>query len=325
MEEKKEILEKLYNDFLREKESIQKEIDNCKNKISEIDSYISSITDMEESDFKVFSPRDVESIYKDSLEENRSLKNKYETDYKKYIKKREKTDSRLRKVKKLMLEYSDATQIFDIQEKERQRISRDLHDSSLQNLTHSIHKLELASLYIDKDPIQAKLEIAEISKDIKGVIEEIRNTIFDLRPMQFDDLGLKESVEQLIEKIRKDNSINIKCDIDDNISSNDKNILLTIFRIIQECINNAIKHSNGSLIELKIKNKDDYFDIVISDNGEGFDVNEIFTEKAKRHFGLMILEERVNILNGTINIESEIEKGTKVHVQLPLRYLDEEE
>lgn len=325
MEEKKEILEKLYNDFLREKESIQKEIDNCKNKISEIDSYISSITDMEESDFKVFSPRDVESIYKDSLEENRSLKNKYETDYKKYIKKREKTDSRLRKVKKLMLEYGDETQIFDIQEKERQRISRDLHDSSLQNLTHSIHKLELASLYIDKDPIQAKLEIAEISKDIKGVIEEIRNTIFDLRPMQFDDLGLKESVEQLIEKIRKDNSINIKCDIDDNISSNDKNILLTIFRIIQECVNNAIKHSNGSLIELKIKNKADCFDIVISDNGEGFDVNEIFTEKAKRHFGLMILEERVNILNGTINIESEIEKGTKVHVQLPLRYLDEEE
>ena len=323
MEEKKEILDKLYNDFLKEKESLQEEIDNCNNKISEIDTYINSITGMEDSDFKVFSPRDVESIYKDSLKENRNLKSKYESDCQKYIKKRERIDSRLRKVKKLLLEYNDEVQIFDIQERERQRISRDLHDSSLQNLTHTIHKLELASLYIDKDPIQAKLEIAEISKDIKGVIEEIRNTIFDLRPMQFDDLGLKDSVEQLVEKIKKDSSIDIKCDIDDNIKSNDKNVLLTIFRIIQECINNAIKHSNGSLIELKIKNVDGCFDIIISDDGEGFNVNEVFSEKAKRHFGLMILEERVNILNGTINIESEIEKGTKVHVQLPLKYLEE--
>ncbi len=279
MEEKKEILDKLYNDFLKEKESLQEEIDNCKNKISEIDTYINSITGMEDSDFKVFSPRDVESIYKDSLEENRSLKSKYENDCKEYIKKREKIDSRLRKVKKLLLEYNDEVQIFNIQERERQRISRDLHDSSLQNLTHTIHKLELASLYIDKDPIQAKLEIAEISKDIKGVIEEIRNTIFDLRPMQFDDLGLKDSVEQLVEKIKKDSSIDIKCDIDDNIKSNDKNVLLTIFRIIQECINNAIKHSNGSLIELKIKNVDGCFDIIISDDGEGFNVNEVFSEK----------------------------------------------
>ena len=324
MEEKKEILDKLYDDFLKEKDSIQKEIDDCKNKISEIDSYINSITGKEDSDFKVFSPRNVESIYKDSLEENRNLKNKYQDDYKLYIKKREKIDSRLKKIKKLLLDYGDDTQIFDIQEKERQRISRDLHDSSLQNLTHIIHKLELASLYIDKDPIQAKLEIAEISKDIKEVIGEIRNTIFDLRPMQFDDLGLKESVEQLVEKIKKDSLIDIKCDIDDNISSNDKNILLTIFRIIQECINNAIKHSNGSLIELKIKNIGDCFDIIITDDGEGFNVSEVFSKKAKRHFGLTILEERVNILNGTINIESEIEKGTKVHVQLPLKYLDEE-
>lgn len=323
MEEKKEILDKLYNDFLKEKESLQEEIDNCNNKISEIDTYINSITGMEDSDFKVFSPRDVESIYKDSLKENRNLKSKYESDCQEYIKKRERIDSRLRKVKKLLLEYNDEVQIFDIQERERQRISRDLHDSSLQNLTHTIHKLELASLYIDKDPIQAKLEIAEISKDIKGVIEEIRNTIFDLRPMQFDDLGLKDSVEQLVEKIKKDSSIDIKCDIDDNIKSNDKNVLLTIFRIIQECINNAIKHSNGNLIELKIKNVDDCFDIIIKDDGEGFNVDEVFSEKAKRHFGLMILEERVNILNGTINIESEIEKGTKVHVQLPLKYLEE--
>lgn len=322
MEEKKEILEKLYDDFLKEKELIQSKIDECKNKISEASSYISSITDMEDSDFKVFSPRDVESVYKESLKENRSLKEKYEEEYQKQLVKKEKVDTRLKRIEYLMLNHSsDDLQSFEIQEKERQRIARDLHDSSLQNLTHVVHKVELASLYIDKDVIQAKLELADISKNLKDVIEEIRNTIFDLRPMQFDDFGLKESVEQLAEKMKRENSIDIVCNIDD-ISLNDKNVLMSVFRIIQECMNNAVKHSKGNSVEINIKNKDNCFDINILDNGEGFNVDEVLNEKAKKHFGLMILEERVNILHGTINIDSELEKGTKVHIQLPLQYLE---
>lgn len=321
MDGKITILEKLYDDFLEEKESVQSEIDDRKNKIEEINSYIHSIKDKEDSDFKVFSPRDVESIYKDSLEKNRRLKKEYEEDYQNKVEEMKMINDRLRKIEFLLQNSSESIKTLEIQEKERQRIARDLHDSSLQNLTHIIHKLELASLYIDKDPVQAKLEIATISKGIKDVIEEMRSTIFDLRPMQFDDLGLKESVEQLVEKIKRENSLNIKCNIDENINLENKDILMAIYRIIQECINNAVKHSNGNLIEISVKKNDDCFDIHISDNGEGFNVDEIFNEKAKRHFGLMILEERVNILHGTIVIDSEIEKGTKVHVQLPLKYL----
>lgn len=320
MEEKKEILEKLYDDFLKEKESIKEKEEDCKNKISEINSYINSIIEKEDSDFKVFSPRNVESVYKESLEENRKLKTKYENDYQYYLKKREKADIRLKRIEFLLTNCSDDLHCFEIQEKERQRIARDLHDSSLQNLTHIIHKIELASMYIDKDTVQAKLELAAVSKNIKEVIEEIRNTIFDLRPMQFDDFGLKESIEQLVEKTKRETSLDIVCNVDE-LSINDKNILMSVFRIIQECINNAVKHSNGNRIEINIKNKEECFEIYISDDGEGFIVDEIFNEKAKKHFGLMILEERVNILHGSINIDSELEKGTKVHIQLPLRYL----
>lgn len=321
MEEAKEILEKLYDDFLKEKESVQKEVDNCRNKISEVNSYINSIMGMEDSDYKVFSPRNVENVYKDSLAEHRVLKNKYENDYQNYLIKMERVETCLRRIEFLMLNSPDDLHYFEIQERERQRIARDLHDCSLQNLTHIVHKVELASMYIDKDVIQAKLELASISKNIKEVIEEIRNTIFDLRPMQFDDFGLRESIEQLVEKIKRESSLDIVCNVDENINCSDKSVLMSIYRIVQECINNAVKHSNGKLVEINIKKKDDYFDISISDNGEGFDVEEIFNEKTKKHFGLMILEERVNILHGTINIESELEKGTKVHIQLPLQYL----
>ncbi len=321
MEEAKEILEKLYDDFLKEKESVQKEVDNCRNKISEVNSYINSIMGMEDSDYKVFSPRNVENVYKDSLAEHKALKNKYENDYQNYLIKMERVETCLRRIEFLMLNSPDDLHYFEIQERERQRIARDLHDCSLQNLTHIVHKIELASMYIDKDVIQAKLELASISKNIKEVIEEIRNTIFDLRPMQFDDFGLRESIEQLVEKIKRESSLDIACNVDENINCSDQSILMSIYRIVQECINNAVKHSNGKLVKINIKKKDDYFDISISDNGEGFDVEEIFNEKAKKHFGLMILKERVNILHGTINIESELEKGTKVHIQLPLQYL----
>ena len=99
--------------------------------------------------------------------------------------------------------------IFKVQEEERQRIARDLHDTSLQNLTHLIHKIELSSLYIDKDPIQAKLELSIVEKSLRKTIEEIRNIIYDLRPMSFDDLGLKNALLQLLSCINEDQKYQI--------------------------------------------------------------------------------------------------------------------
>lgn len=321
MEEKKEILEKLYDDFLKEKKSIQEKINECKNKISEVSSYIDNITSIEDSDFKFFSPRNVEAIYKDSLTENRNLKILYEEEYKNHIRKKEIIENRLKKIEFLLVNPENDLYELEIQETERQRIARDLHDSSLQNLTHIIHKLELASKYIDKDPIQAKLELASISKNIKEVINEIRSTIFDLRPMQFDDLGFKESVEELVTRIKNESSFNIIFDIDD-LDLNNKAALMAIFRIVQECVNNAVKHSDGSLVNVKIKDDGTVFHIEISDDGKGFEVDKVLqNEKLNRHFGLMILEERVNILHGTIDFKSEKDKGTNIKIQLPLDYL----
>lgn len=141
---------------------------------------------------------------------------------------------------------------MDIQEKERQRIARDLHDSSLQNLSHLLHNVELSSLYVDEDPVKAKLELAVVNSRLKSIIQEIRDTIFDLRPMTFDDLGLKEAFDRLVYKLRESSKFNITYNIED-IGCNNSLILMTIFRIIEECLNNAIKHSRGSKINFELK------------------------------------------------------------------------
>lgn len=208
-------------------------------------------------------------------------------------------------------------QVLDIQERERQRIARDLHDTSLQNLAHIVHKIELSSMYIDQDSIKAKLELAAINKRLKSIIQEIRNTIFDLRPMTFDDLGFKESFDRLVDRMKETSNIQIDYNIEE-IGCNNSLILMTIFRIVEECVNNAIKHSGGSLVFFEVKrDNESNCIIVVSDNGKSFNAKEVLSVE-DRHFGLCILRERVDLLSGTINIDSKPKNGTVIKIIIPL-------
>ena len=206
--------------------------------------------------------------------------------------------------------------IMTVQEEERQRIARDLHDTSLQTLAHLVHKLELCNLYMDKDVFQAKLEILSIRQNLKDVIEEIRNTIFDLRPMSFDDLGVEETFNRFIERENPDKKFKITSEVE-KIDLSLELITLTLYRVIQECVSNAIKHSKGDHIHITAKNMpDNMYKVIIEDNGKGFTQQE--ADEKTNHFGLSIMRERVSILNGTIDIQSEIGKGTKVIIEFPL-------
>lgn len=206
----------------------------------------------------------------------------------------------------------DKVRILDIQEKERQRIARDLHDYSLQNLTHLIHKLELCSMEMDDDIVQAKLEIASIRLSLKQIIEDIRNTIFNLRPMPFDDLGVKEAFSRLEENLQALSDMKIHFKIGE-ISCDNSVLLMTIFRIIHECATNSIKHSGGKNLFVSLKENADMIFIIVEDDGKGFDVEA----KKEGHFGLCILRERVALLSGSLEIISN-SKGTKVKVFIPL-------
>lgn len=207
-------------------------------------------------------------------------------------------------------------QILDIQEKERQRIARDLHDTSLQNLAHLVHKIELSSMYMDQDIIKAKLELAAVNKNLKSIIQEIRNTIFDLRPMIFDDLGLKDAFERLISKLKETSDFDIQFEIDD-IECSSSLILMTIFRIVEECMNNAVKHSRGNKVIFILKNEGDRCSIKVEDNGQSFNCDEVLSIE-ERHFGLFILKERVDLLSGILNIDSRPGVGTTINIAFPL-------
>jgi two-component system sensor histidine kinase DegS len=202
-------------------------------------------------------------------------------------------------------------QIIDVQENERKRIARDLHDTTLQSITHVIHQIELSELQMDKDPVGVKLELMSARQNLKNVISEIRNLIFDLRPMSFDDLGLKETFENFIDIIKVYSHFEVTSEIDD-IEGNDY-LLISVYRIAREALMNALKHSGGNKIHFVCKESKNTLDIIVEDNGCGFSEENL---QNCNHYGLDVMKERVNLLKGSMKII--FDNGTKIVVNIPV-------
>ena len=207
--------------------------------------------------------------------------------------------------------------MIEMLETERKRIVSELHDTSLQDIAHYVHKIELASLYIDKDPARVKMELSVVSKGLHNVIEDIRSTIFNLRPMTFDDLGLKASFERLLDLLNADRQYSMDIDIDDISCETDDYFCITLYRVVQECLLNIKKHSQATKVLFHCKKTEQQYEILIQDNGKGFTMEEA-EDKANSHFGLALIHEGVSLLNGTIHVSSAIGQGTTIDIKIPL-------
>lgn len=330
----------LYQEFIEEKNEIVNQMKAQEFKISEIENQLTSIHENEDLDYKIFSPRESYSLYKEKKEQLLSEKESLDVLNTSYEKQLAIINNRIQSIKSVIdnfyscyttnitnnqdvinssTKYRDSYIMLEnykklnVKEKEQQRIARDLHDSALQTLTHVIHKTELCSKFISQDPVRAKLELATITKYLKEAVQEIRNAIFDLHPMSMDDLGLKGCLENLFTVLQQDSNIKIDYEIDDIKECTDTLLLLNIFHIVQESVRNSIKHSEGTRIFASIKENDDKIYIRIEDNGKGFDL-ETIEKKEGKHFGLSILKERAALLNGEFSIESKIDEGTIIEI-----------
>ena len=210
--------------------------------------------------------------------------------------------------------------ILEAQEIDRQRIARDLHDSTVQSLTSLVHKAELCVKLIDIDSTRAKLELTSMSNTIKTVINDMRGIIYNLKPMTLDDLGLTITLERYASRLMDLNNLNVIIHSNEETKEILPVIKVTLFRIIQEACNNVIKHANASLITIDINYEEHNVTVSIKDNGAGFDINNSSSDGTKHSssFGLSIMKERISLLSGTVDIKSEKGKGTTVIVSAPL-------
>lgn len=209
--------------------------------------------------------------------------------------------------------------LLETQENERQRIARELHDSTVQNLTSLVHKTELCLKIMDSDAIRCKLELNAVNSLLRDVINDTRNMIYDLRPMSFDDIGFDITVERFLDKLRKMTGSNISFQINGTPYAIKNVIGITLLRVIQEACHNAIKHSGASNIEVEISYGKPFLMVRVEDDGKGF---ETYSENVSRDdnsgFGLSMMKERIYLLSGKLSVESTPENGCCVKAFIPM-------
>lgn len=328
-ENKKEIFRQIIEQLEDDKKIAQKKLNNNMDRISEININLKTLLDKENYNVNIFSPHvsNIDNLLEEKITSFNDEKNRLDEENKVYYQKINQLSTILNNL--YLFQSSDAiyklvpkknkksdNNSFILLETDRQRIAKDLHDTSLQNLTAIVHKVELASMYINQDPIRAKLELSTISNSLKETINEIRDTIFELRPMTFDDFGFRELLDSYIDKETEKKNIKV---IFDKYCLNvkEQSILIFTFRVIKECLGNAVKHSKCSEIHLFIDDSDNKELVIdITDNGTGFDIEEKNLEKNK-HFGLIIMKERVKLMQGDIDIKSD-KNGTQVKIMIPI-------
>jgi PAS domain S-box-containing protein len=198
----------------------------------------------------------------------------------------------------------------DTQEKERGEIGKELHDNVNQVLTTT-------KLYLDLALTNSELNEELVRKsllNINNVIQEIRHLSRSLMDPSIDDLGLTDSIKDLIENIHLTQKININLLIEDDVEHwVDATQKLTLFRIIQESLNNVLRHAKASTVAISLSKEDGLIVLLIRDNGIGFQ-----PEKTRKGAGLKNIKNRIYLINGTLQLESSPGHGCSLKIQFPV-------
>ncbi len=210
------------------------------------------------------------------------------------------------------IEKQNFTAVIKAEENERGRIAKELHDGLGQLLSSA--KLNVAAT--EESVSEDDLPLIKTSMQlIDEAVSEVRSVSHNLMPIALTTKGLIAALEDLVEKINQTKILEVALQLkfDENLLS--KSTQVTLYRVIQEILNNALKHSKATTINVQIESRGKSLQLIISDNGIGFDSNEIKTSKG---IGWTNIFSRISLLNGKINIDSKQNKGTHLSIQIPL-------
>lgn len=195
------------------------------------------------------------------------------------------------------------------QEQERKRIASDLHDGLAQNLV--MLRMGISNLEMPDPEQQDKL--IHYSNEIDRMIEETRKISHNMMPDVLVDLGLEKALKSLINEINSNHpSLHIQLLVTEPFKTPVSRIEIQLYRVIQELLNNILKHAEASSCEIILSSTDTEVKAMVKDNGKGFDVNS-----KKKGIGLQNIYSRVNSLNGVVDIKTELNKGTVVNLTIP--------
>jgi len=208
--------------------------------------------------------------------------------------------------------------IVAAQEAERQRIARELHDETGQALTAAGLGLRGIATSVHQDPDRAAGNLSQLEKMVSEALNELQRLIADLRPSHLDDLGLAATLRWWAEEVESRGSLKVNV----KVSGERKEKLtppvrLALFRVTQEALNNSIKHSEATQASVELAYRDDAVSVLIVDNGRGFDINKVMSDKVHHSWGLLGIQERASLLGGQVRVDTQPGAGTIVMITIP--------
>jgi two-component system sensor histidine kinase UhpB len=204
-------------------------------------------------------------------------------------------------------------------EEERRRIGRELHDETSQTLAATLVRLDLCDQAVqDRDVLGAHSHIVDCKALIAHTMDEIKLLVYDLRPVMLDDFGLVPTLRWYIKTHIQGAGPEIVTDFDDARSRLPGDVETALYRVTQEALANAVRHSSATKVHVRLVTQPGFVSLAVIDNGLGFDAAEALHGEEHAGVGLLSIKERVELVGGTVNIESAVGRGTRLYVVIPL-------
>ncbi|MTI82209.1 MAG: histidine kinase [Firmicutes bacterium] len=207
--------------------------------------------------------------------------------------------------------------IIKAQEEERKRVAREIHDGPAQSMANIVMRAEFCLKLLDKNPNAVGEELLSLMELVRQSLTDVRKIIFDLRPMVLDDLGLVPALKRYIEHYTKDNGVHVETTVLGSERRLDSSLEVALFRVIQESLTNINKHAKANQVVIKIEFTADKINVIIRDNGKGFDKETVLAEKREDGFGLLGMRERIQLLKGYFKIKTAPGQGTEIILSVP--------
>ncbi len=210
-------------------------------------------------------------------------------------------------------------QVLTVQEEERKRIARELHDDTSGALARVLLNIEMCEEVLPEDLASVREKMRGTRILAEQTLENVRKMIFDLRPTLLDDLGLAAAIRWYAKNSLEPAGIQVQVDASNHIGRAPARIETAMFRIAQEAINNIIRHACAQHAFVQLKRERSMWYLVVQDDGRGFDMTAPPGEgNGNHHWGLFGIQERVEVLSGKADLQSSPGKGTTIRVEIPV-------
>lgn len=208
--------------------------------------------------------------------------------------------------------------IVRAQEEERRRLAREIHDGPAQLLANVVLRIDVCQRLADQDLQRLRDELNQLKDLVRLSLQDVRQVIFNLRPMALDDLGLVPALRAYIKAFQSRTATEVDLVTFGTDRRYEPTFEVAVFRLVQEALTNVDKHAQASRVELVLEQRIRELKVTVKDDGVGFEPRQVAQKRTGTAYGLTGMQERARLIGGRMEISSQPGQGTRIQLVFPV-------